>query len=79
MSPRASLRLFVDESKRSGVSVVDLAAAMGVSRATLYLLMDDASEQIATRRVANAIERIAGIPRTDWSPLYADLDDTAAA
>lgn len=56
-----------------------LAAAMGVSRATLYLLMDETSEQIATRRVAVAIEHIAGIPRTEWSPLYAaDLDDANA-
>lgn len=83
MSPRARLRAFVEQS---GVPVKALADAMGVSRATLYLLMATDEElaargevpQIASRRVAESIEAVAGIPRTEWSPLYADITDNAA-
>lgn len=66
-SPRAALRAFVQQS---GVHVKDIASALGMSRAYLYLLMSDDSEQLPSRAKAAVIEEVAGIPAIDWNLPY---------
>lgn len=66
-SPRSDLRAFVQQS---GVHVKQLADALGMSRAYLYLLMDESSEQLPSRTKAAALEEIAGIPQDAWNMPY---------
>ena len=63
MSPHARLRVFVQQS---GVYVKEIADAIGISRAYLYLLMDEQAGLAPGRLVAAAIEDMTGIERSAW-------------
>lgn len=76
VNPRIELRAFVQQS---GVQVKHLASALGMSRAYLYLLMDEDSEQLPSRAKAAALEEIAGIPRDAWNIPYVPVETEQAA
>jgi hypothetical protein len=50
-----------------------------MSRAYLYLLMDEDSEQLPSRAKAAALEEIAGIPRDAWNIPYVPVETEQAA
>ena len=69
------LRAFVQQS---GVPVKQLASALDMSRAYLYLLMDEESDQLPSREKAAIIEDVAGIPATEWNLPYLAVELDAA-